>query len=643
LVNKLLVALLIVAAGWSWAACQPAVTPSPQNHPVGEVEQLAHPSATVGAGAANIGSPIFPGDVIRTDGTGQVRYRINPKVRWCDTHPSSELEVLPSGPDAPPLLRWNTGSSYCVTEATDGEVHLGISDYGEIRLSDPVFGVIVRGPRAVVKVTHGFVEVRSLKTNSGLVVTAGPMQQVVIGDQEDPLPPEPIVFDAGEREIFAELEALLAVPAGTATPSTRVFTPTSPPPPTPTFTVSPTASQPGTPAGVPQWELSIICAGAGAVLPQPCWTRRNYGQNAQVTLTTLPQPGWQFAGWAGSCTGTGTCTLGMDSHKSVAAVFEPSRVNLTVQCAARPNWAASMAGAGRVNGQDCGTAKTYALETPVTLTVAPRAGWEFLGWQGDCEGTGACVLVMDSDKSVTAAFAQVRITLTVVCQGEGAVGPQGCGISQTYLPGTEVTLAAFSQTYLPGTEVTLAAFPKPGWQFSGWRGACSGAGPCTVVTDAGNTVIAVFTPIQFDLTVQCKGEGAVTPVQCGTALTYPVGTRVVLNQVPQPGWEFTGWQGACSGDGSCTVMMDASKIVTAIFAPARVSLTVECSGAGSATPVACGSTQTFTQFSQVALAAVPSRGWSFIGWRGDCSGAGTCVLVMDTKKTVTAVFSIKIQ
>jgi uncharacterized repeat protein (TIGR02543 family) len=41
-----------------------------------------------------------------------------------------------------------------------------------------------------------------------------------------------------------------------------------------------------------------------------------------LTLTAVPAPGERFLGWAGDCTGTSaTCTLTMDSHKSVQASF----------------------------------------------------------------------------------------------------------------------------------------------------------------------------------------------------------------------------------------------------------------------------------------------------------------------------------
>jgi beta-lactam-binding protein with PASTA domain len=42
----------------------------------------------------------------------------------------------------------------------------------------------------------------------------------------------------------------------------------------------------------------------------------------------------------------------------------------------------------------------------VTLTATPGRKSRFAGWSGDCAGTGACVLSMTGNHSVTATFAK---------------------------------------------------------------------------------------------------------------------------------------------------------------------------------------------------------------------------------------------
>ena len=58
-------------------------------------------------------------------------------------------------------------------------------------------------------------------------------------------------------------------------------------------------------------------------------------------------------------------------------------------------------------GITCSTAscsKNYTLNTSVTLTATPASGQLFAGWSGACSGTGACVISMSGDKTVTASF-----------------------------------------------------------------------------------------------------------------------------------------------------------------------------------------------------------------------------------------------
>jgi uncharacterized repeat protein (TIGR01451 family) len=47
----------------------------------------------------------------------------------------------------------------------------------------------------------------------------------------------------------------------------------------------------------------------------------------------------------------------------------------------------------------------YSDAPPVALTATPGTGQTFVGWSGDCSGTGSCNVTMDVDHSVTATFA----------------------------------------------------------------------------------------------------------------------------------------------------------------------------------------------------------------------------------------------
>jgi len=62
--------------------------------------------------------------------------------------------------------------------------------------------------------------------------------------------------------------------------------------------------------------------------------------------------------------------------------------------------------------------------TQVTLNPTAAAGSSFAGWSGDCSGTGACTVTMDSAKNVTGAFSVISSGSEYVdtVTGDGPVG-----------------------------------------------------------------------------------------------------------------------------------------------------------------------------------------------------------------------------
>lgn len=75
----------------------------------------------------------------------------------------------------------------------------------------------------------------------------------------------------------------------------------------------------------------------------------------------------------------------------------------------------------------------------------------------------------------------------------------------------------------------------------------------------------------------------------------------------------------------------------------RLSVVKAGSGTVRSSPagIDCGATcsASFERNSRVTLTALPSAGYTFSGWSGDCSGGtSTCTLVMDTGKSASATF-----
>jgi len=235
----------------------------------------------------------------------------------------------------------------------------------------------------------------------------------------------------------------------------------------------------------------------------------------------------------------------------------------------------------------------YATGTSFPLTAVAAPGAVFLGWSGACTGTAStCMVPITDAHNVGAAFSAPGHRVLTVAAGTGGTVGGGAGSIDC---GARC-LAGFA----PGTPVTLVARPQPGYLFAGWSGACSGTQSCSVVMSSNASVQAAFLPLSagaLALTVRSAGGGTVqsapSGIVCGGVCSsaFASDTRVSLTAVPQAGYRFAGWSGACSGLGACTVYMDASLLVEARFAP-------------DAAPVYAESIPTLSEWAMLLLATL---------------------------------------
>lgn len=176
---------------------------------------------------------------------------------------------------------------------------------------------------------------------------------------------------------------------------------------------------------------------------------------------------------------------------------------------------------------------------------------------------------------------------------------------------------------------------------------------CKAALDA----LAPSGPVNHALTVTTSGTGTVISspagINCGNTCTanFAAGSTVALTASAATGTTFTGWGGACSGTGSCTVTMTAARSVTATFNTTSQTLFVSKSGSGGGTVssspagVQCGAGcssagVSFTQGTVVTLSAVADANSTFTGWGGACSGTGSCSVTMSAARSVSATFAV---
>ena len=246
---------------------------------------------------------------------------------------------------------------------------------------------------------------------------------------------------------------------------------------------------------------------------------------------------------------------------------------------------------------------------------------------------------------------QHTLTIDKTGEGEGNITGNGINCDNDCI-----------KEYLENTSITLTATPNANSVFEGWSGACSGTRNCQVTLTADQNVTAIFNLKDYQLTVskQGTGTGSVTGngINCGSDCSedYKANTSVTLIATSTAESLFDAWGGACSGTGNCIVTMNQAQNVIATFEPKPVDtflLTISEKGNGNGTVTSslsginCGSggsdcSVDFKANTSVTLTAKADAGSIFTGWNGaDCSSdAATCVLEMNSDKTVTTKFDL---
>ncbi len=219
-----------------------------------------------------------------------------------------------------------------------------------------------------------------------------------------------------------------------------------------------------------------------------------------------------------------------------------------------------------------GTSYNAGAVAPITATA--RAGYVFTGWTGAVANanSAATTVTMNAAENITAHFAvvtQYQLTISASPSAGGTVTP---------------TTGTF---YNAGTVASITA-TRPGYVFSGWRGAVANAnGAATTVTmNAAENITANFAVVtQYQLTIAASPSagGTVTPT---TGTFYNAGTVTPITATARAGYVFTGWTGsvASAASAATTVTMSAAKSITANFSPVRAPTTRQVSGVSPRTP-----------------------------------------------------------
>jgi len=163
---------------------------------------------------------------------------------------------------------------------------------------------------------------------------------------------------------------------------------------------------------LPQVQLAVGLAGSAgrvdvvspgaATCTEACSFAVDSG--VEVTLHATAPAGSRLVGWSGACSGTGDCTVTMDSATNVTATFArgAARVARRVTASVRGKGTVTSAPSGIACPGRCSASFASAN---VRLTEKPAKGYRFTGWIGSCHGkTPSCTLKLDRNKAARATF-----------------------------------------------------------------------------------------------------------------------------------------------------------------------------------------------------------------------------------------------
>jgi uncharacterized protein (TIGR02145 family)/uncharacterized repeat protein (TIGR02543 family) len=195
--------------------------------------------------------------------------------------------------------------------------------------------------------------------------------------------------------------------------------------------------------------------------------------------------------------------------------------------------------------------ESYAAREQVALSATAADGYTFVGWAGAQPSQIAAVtLTMDANKPMVAMFRPTTSTLATT-----AFPPDGGTIERVE----------------NGMHVTVTATTRDGYTFAGWSGASSSTqATITVTVDEGKTLVAMFTPNRYTLTVNTipanSGTVFVNRTAASGVTTHDAGAQVGVLARATEGYEFVGWTGALtSAETGITVTMNGNRTLTANF------------------------------------------------------------------------------
>lgn len=359
-----------------------------------------------------------------------------------------------------------------------------------------------------------------------------------------------------------------------------------------------------------RYDLTIERAPAGSVTvngePVTLPYTGTFLCNDVVRIAPSPNdPCWEFQRWTGDVPAgdinNDPLMLVMDQDRTIKPNFQRKLQTLTLN---------GSNGRVLVNG----TARTlpytedFRCGDAVTLQAVANECWQFTQWTGDIpaanNANNPVQVVMDQDRTIQPAFAQMTYDLTIEAAAAGTVTVNGAPVS---LP--------FTATYNCNEVVNIDAIPNSCWQLDRWTGDVPAADirddPLALTMNQDRTIKPNFRRIRYDLNIAAAANGSAMVNGVTQALPYSASflcnTVVTVCAVPDVGFQFVRWTGDLPGSVEPTnltiqLTMDQTRTITPSFESVSGTTSMQMSSV-SAVPSAAGVEVVFTLSAPASVSA----------------------------------------
>ena len=311
----------------------------------------------------------------------------------------------------------------------------------------------------------------------------------------------------------------------------------------------------------------------------------------QVTLTAIPEEGYNFVRWDDGIT-TATRIITVSDDATYTAEFEEAIYNVVLEAT---NGTVEGAGQCKYNNK-------------VNLSAVADKGYHFVKWSDD-NTDDVREIVVTADVKLKAIFEPNKYKITIVAEN-ATISGQGTG------------------EYDYGTTIKTSVRAASGYKFVRWTDGVQTASR-SIKVEGDATFTALITSSEVYTVAATAQNGTVEG-----ANNYAEGENATLTATANTGYKFVRWSDGAT-QAERTVKVDGNLNLTAVFADANstvynVTAKANNGSVAGASAYVAGETATLT--------AQPDNNFKFVRWSDGYTNANRSVKV-DADYQVEAVFA----